>query len=267
MAALDILSLPSTSAGISINSTTAAWGTPAWTQLSAGVSKTIYLENITFQPTLVPTVDTTVQIVLEIGIGTAGSEVVEVQIPYSYRNDTLVGYYLKSPPSIFLPEPVEIPPNTRIVVRAYDSHTAAVTYQGVKLRYREGITASVNTDLDVTNGFITFTGVPVTLSKNINLNVTPGNITFTGAPITLTKVANLNVTPGNITFTGASTTLTKNIDFNITPGNITFAGASVTLTKTMNLNVTPGNITFTGASVSLESTAIVARRRQVFLGG
>ena len=264
MAVSDIDSLPSTANGISVTSTTAAWGTPSWTEVTTGVGRTIYLNGITFQPTLIPALDTTIEILIELGIGGAGSEVVEVQIPYSFRNDTQVGYYFQTSHTIFLPEPIEILPNTRITARAYDSHTAAVTYQGVKLWYREGAVAE---ELIVTPGSVIFTGVPVTLSKNINLNVTPGNITFTGEPVTLTKVANLNVTPGNITFTGASTTLTKNIDFNITPGNITFAGASVTLTKTMNLNITPGNITFTGASVSLESTAIVARRRQVFLGG
>jgi hypothetical protein len=138
MAENDIVAYPGAASGLTLTSTTAAWGTQTWTELTAGISTDLYIIGINYHPTLIPTTGTTIEMLMEIGTGAASSEVVKLQIPYSYKSFTAVSFYLMTTQSIFLPEPFFVPAFTRIAARFYDSHTAAVTYQQVKVRYKEG---------------------------------------------------------------------------------------------------------------------------------
>jgi hypothetical protein len=138
MAQNDIDAFPADAAGITPTSAASVWGFGLWTQLTTGFAFDIYIISLSFQITNIPALDTTVEQLFEIGIGTAGAEVTEVQVPYNVRNDTQVGYYLTTPEHIFLPEPIEITAGNRIAVRVADSLATAITYNGVKIMYKEG---------------------------------------------------------------------------------------------------------------------------------
>lgn len=146
MALDDIESLPADATGIAPTSGASAWGFGLWTELTSATTTDIYVISLVFQITNIPALDTTVEQLFEIGIGTAGAEVTDIQIPYNVRNDTQVGYYLTRPDHIFLPEPVLIPEGTRIAVRVADSLATAITYQGVKIMYKEGASAYTPVD-------------------------------------------------------------------------------------------------------------------------
>lgn len=146
MALDDIESLPTTANGITPISAASAWGFGLWTELTSATTTDIYVISLLFQITNIPALDTTVEQLFEIGIGAAGAEVTDIQIPYNVRNDTLVGYYHTRPNHIFLPEPVLIASGTRIAIRVADSLATAITYQGVKIMYKEGASAFTPVD-------------------------------------------------------------------------------------------------------------------------
>jgi len=138
MALDDINAFPADAAGITPTSAASVWGFGLWTELTTGFAFDIYIISLSFQITNIPALDTTVEQLFEIGIGTAGAEITEVQVPYNVRNDTQVGYYLTRPEHIFLPEPIEITAGNRIAVKVADSLATAITYNGVKIMYKEG---------------------------------------------------------------------------------------------------------------------------------
>jgi hypothetical protein len=146
MAQNDIDAFPADAAGITPTSAASVWGFGLWTELTTGFAFDIYIISLSFQITNIPALDTTVEQLFEIGIGTAGAEITEVQVPYNVRNDTQVGYYLTRPEHIFLPEPIEITAGNRIAVRVADSLVTAITYNGVKIMYKEGATAYTPVD-------------------------------------------------------------------------------------------------------------------------
>lgn len=146
MALDDIDSLPAAAAGITPTSGASAWGFGLWTELTSATTTDIYVISLVFQITNIPALDTTVEQLFEIGIGPLGAEITDIQIPYNVRNDTQVGYYLTRPDHIFLPEPVLITSGTRIAIRVADSLATAITYQGVKIMYREGASAYTPVD-------------------------------------------------------------------------------------------------------------------------
>jgi hypothetical protein len=146
MALDDIDAFPAGAAGITPISAASVWGFGLWTQLTTGFAFDIYIISLSFQITNIPALDTTVEQLFEIGIGTAGAEITEVQVPYNVRNDTQVGYYLTRPEHIFLPEPIEITAGNRIAVRVADSLATAITYNGVKIMFKEGATAYTPVD-------------------------------------------------------------------------------------------------------------------------
>jgi hypothetical protein len=127
-------SLPPQEVGISVTGHPTAWIFGAWKQLGQFTKSDIYIYGLQFQETRVATADTTYQVLFEIGFGMVGREVTKIQIPYSYRNDTAVAYYLPPVGRVFLPEPVLVPQYTTISVRVTGS-TGSETCNGVKLRY------------------------------------------------------------------------------------------------------------------------------------
>ena len=139
MAENQILSLPAAATGLTPASSATAWLYGSWVEASASLGTKIYVIGLAFQITNTPaSLDTTYAQLFEIGIGAAASEVTKIQIPYSYRADTVAYGYYRNTLKVFLPEPYEIPAGTRVAVRATDSIASAITYNGVKIIYREG---------------------------------------------------------------------------------------------------------------------------------
>lgn len=131
---LQLRSLPDAEGGSQAVASATAWAFGAWKQLGQFTLEDIYVYGLQFQETRATTADTTYEALFEIGIGMVGREVTKIQIPYSYRSDTAVAYYLKSQ-YISLAEPVFIPCCSTISVRVANSVAAEDTYASIKLRY------------------------------------------------------------------------------------------------------------------------------------
>lgn len=116
-----------------------AWTAGSYVELlPAGWPFDIALGDLEFEGPAAPTLATTFEVLFEIATGAAGSETVIAQIPWTFRNVTAVGYLRGDPINLIgLPEPITIAANTRVAVRVSDSHTAALTYTGVKAMFRE----------------------------------------------------------------------------------------------------------------------------------
>lgn len=132
------LSYPAAAAGISrASSGGAAWSYSAYTEVVPvnTITSTFYIAGLTWcWHTPAAAADVTYQALLEIATGAAASEVLAVQIPGSYRGDTLVGYVPSN--MVILPEPKEVAANTRLSVRVAQSlATTSQTYRGIKLLY------------------------------------------------------------------------------------------------------------------------------------
>lgn len=132
------LSAPAAAAGLSIASSgSTAWSFTAYTQLVAAnaIAATYYIAGFTWCWHTPPAaVDTTYEVLFEIATGLAAAEVLIIQVPASFRGDTLVGYV----PSNFVvfPEPKQIAANTRLSVRLAQSlATTVYTYSGIKIMY------------------------------------------------------------------------------------------------------------------------------------
>lgn len=123
--------------GVSLATNASSWVAGSWVDvLVEGYSGDMALIGMTAQPTYKPGLDTTTEVLFEVGIG-SGPTVV-AQFPYSYRKDTAVGYFPGMPcPEYFLPEPMIIPMLTRVRARASNSAAAANTYDGFKLLVRD----------------------------------------------------------------------------------------------------------------------------------
>jgi hypothetical protein len=133
------LAYPAAAAGVSLASGGgAAWSFSAYTQLvpASTITATYYIAGFTWcWPTPAAAADVTYEVLIEIATGAAASEVLAIQIPCSWRSDTLVGYV----PSNFyaLPEPKQIAANTRLSVRVAQSLATTVnTYTGIKILYQ-----------------------------------------------------------------------------------------------------------------------------------
>lgn len=159
---------PDDASGAQPPSTAAAWTPGAWKDLLPyGWDYDIALVDLVFQVTGVLALDTTREVLFEIATGAVGSETVVAQVPYSYRNDTAVGYYLDNDDRVTFPEPIKVNKDTRVAVRVTDSAAAALTYQGVKIRFMELATSGTTpiSSSDV-NGTVTETAtVTVSLSS------------------------------------------------------------------------------------------------------
>lgn len=146
MALDDIDALPAAADGITVSSAASAWGYGVWVELSASLSTDIYIISVLFESTNIPALDTTIEQIIDVGVGAAGAESTKVQIPYTVRCDTQVSYYLTTPETIYLPEPYLISSGERVAIKVADSLAAAVTYNGVKLMYKEGASGFTPSD-------------------------------------------------------------------------------------------------------------------------
>jgi hypothetical protein len=132
-----VLSQPDASSGVSLASAASSFGFGSRLQVLPWWDYDIALTGVSFEVDEVLAVDTTREILFEIATGDVGSEVTKIQIPYSFRSDTAVGYYSQDHVEIFFPEPVVITANTRLSVRVADNNVAAATYDGFKVFFRE----------------------------------------------------------------------------------------------------------------------------------
>jgi hypothetical protein len=138
------LTQPDTAAGATPASAAAAWTAGAYVDvLPAGWDFDIALSGIEFEEPPAPALTTTYEALIEVATGAAGSETVIAQIPWTFRNVTAVGYFRQDPANLVsFAEPIEVAAGTRVAVRVRDSHTAALTYTGVKAEFREIAAAS-----------------------------------------------------------------------------------------------------------------------------
>lgn len=111
----------------------------------------MYITGIQFQPTDVAGADITYELLFEIGFGKSGNEVVRIQIPYSYRSDTAVGYYLGYR-TVFLAEPVYVPISTIVSIRS-NSSSPTRTINGVKLLVMDDTLPIQPTEATLSNNY------------------------------------------------------------------------------------------------------------------
>lgn len=144
MAQNDLLSLPAAAVGLTPASAASAWGFGSWVVLSASLPSNIYILGFEFMLTDQGSLDQTDEQFFEIGTGAGGAETTQIQIPVSMRPDTRVGHYMVKTQPVFFPEPYTVTQGTRLAVRVADSLASAITYNGVKIFYREGVTTITN---------------------------------------------------------------------------------------------------------------------------
>jgi hypothetical protein len=133
------LSYPAAAAGISrASSAGAAWSASAYTEVvpANGIAATFYIAGLTWcWHTPIAAADTTYEWLIELATGSAGAEVVIIQVPSSIRGDTLVGYVPSN--MVIFPEPKEVAANIRIAVRvSYTTATTSNTLTGIKILYQ-----------------------------------------------------------------------------------------------------------------------------------
>lgn len=132
---LQFRSLPVNSDGVSLGSVPSSWGYSKWVILATMIPVDIYIVALTFDVGYVGAADSTWEALFEIGFGKVSNPTTKAQIPYSFRNDTAVGYYMNTN-TIFFPEPILAPALTTICVRHASPITAGQSTQKVKLLYQ-----------------------------------------------------------------------------------------------------------------------------------
>lgn len=157
-----IRSYPERISGISISTPASAWGYGSYVRIVDYVNKDIKLFGFRFQVTNTPTADATNEFLFEISIGRQGNEVVRCQQSYIHRSDTNAGYFLLSNINIFFPEPVIIKEGQRLSIRAADSLSSAITYQGIKILYSSSVALSANHDINNFEFVSAASGISVT---------------------------------------------------------------------------------------------------------
>lgn len=127
-------SMPADLAGISLTTPSTAFAFSRSAIVDSSVGVDINITGLTFNMTVSnPASDTTLEILFEIGRGVTFTPL--IQIPASYRMDTIVGFcaFVKE---VFIPEPVFVPQGTMLSVRVAAGVGSAQTYSGIKIKYQ-----------------------------------------------------------------------------------------------------------------------------------
>ena len=132
------LAYPAAAGGISrASSGGAAWTFSAYTEIVPVNTITVdyWLAGVTWAwHTPVAAADTTYEWLIEIASDTAGTPILQVQVPCSIRGDTLVGYVPSN--VVIFPEPKLVVANTQLGCRvAYSLTTTSNTLSGIKILY------------------------------------------------------------------------------------------------------------------------------------
>ena len=158
MAGEQILSLPAAAAGKTPASNASAWVFGSWSAFVGGTTNNIQIIGLQFQWQTSPAAaDTTYEALFDIGVGTAGNEVTQLQFPVSYRADTItsanngLGYWYSSgvggsPITLYLPEMFPVNAGATLSVRVACSIASAITFTGVKLLYKDIATTTPEAD-------------------------------------------------------------------------------------------------------------------------
>lgn len=136
MAERRIFSLTTIGAGAAPVSSATAWVFGTAVTLSSSLPNDIHVIGLQFQNTDIPALDVNQEILFEVTVG----GVTKLQIPFNMKADTLVGYHMTAAASIqswYLAEAYTIPAGSAVAVKVADSIAAALTYNGVKLRYMQ----------------------------------------------------------------------------------------------------------------------------------
>lgn len=259
-------------------SAASAWGAGAWATVLGGYPQDIAIYGFEYAPSESSSLDTTREALFELATGATGSESVKVQIPVAQRADTQVGFYLK--PSIYLlPEPFEVAADTRVAVRVADWSTSALTYDGVKILYREIGGAGAYT-LDAQPGAYAVTGTAATVPAGRVVTASPASFTVTGGtaspllgravladPGSYTVTAQdaaaiaarlITAEPGAHGVTGAEATVARGLFLDVDPASFTVDGNAATLVPARLLSADPASVTVTGAAAALLADRLVA---------
>ena len=136
------LAHPNFSTGVTLTTSASAWTAVDITPLAYHLTRDAYVSGLTFQlATSPPAADTTYEYLFEVCTGQKGSEAVKIQVPWSYRGDTItsanngLSYWMLNPQQIFFPEMVFLPMGTILSARAYSSIAGAQTIGGFKLLF------------------------------------------------------------------------------------------------------------------------------------
>jgi len=108
-----------------------------------------------------------------------------------------------------------------------------------------------STNIDITGGIISATGLQKTLTGSTNIDITNDVISATGLQTTLTGSTNIDITGGIISATGLQKTLTGSTNIDITNDVISATGLQTTLTGSTNIDLTGGIISATGLQTEL----------------
>ena len=137
MAVGDYVCVPAAGSTVSSTTSATAWAAPAgWSIIGTPADTYIGIVAVEITPRYIPAVNTTIEGLLEVAVGTFGAEVLEIQIPFSYRSNTAVGYYMTDPIMFYLPEPAyaDMSGGKSLYSKAYNSVNVANTYD-VRLYY------------------------------------------------------------------------------------------------------------------------------------
>lgn len=141
MAQGDILSLFGAADGATLTSNAGVWVVDPWTSFGISTSSIIYLISATLSVTASPPGDATAEVLLEIGKGSAGSQVIVAQIPFSIRNDTVAGFFPTFIITVSFPEMPEIAQGEELWWKISSNGGTAATFDGTTLLYLEGVSA------------------------------------------------------------------------------------------------------------------------------
>lgn len=158
MAAGQILSLPANAAGLVVTSSASAWtyGTAVPFDTVGGVASPqvdIYVLGLVFQATALPGNDVTTEILFDLRV--SGST--KLQVPYTLRQDSSLGYMKTYDGRFFFPEPFLVKAGTTLSVRVADGVASALDYNGVKVFYREVATPTTVLGTPADAGTVTST--------------------------------------------------------------------------------------------------------------
>jgi hypothetical protein len=108
MAIGDYICVPAAGTLVTSSTSATAWVDPGgWSVIGTPVDTYIGIVAVEITPRYVPAVDTTIEVLLEVGIGSfVLGQTMVAQIPFSYRSDTAVGYYMTDPVMFYFPEPL-----------------------------------------------------------------------------------------------------------------------------------------------------------------
>lgn len=191
MAASDYVSFPAAANGLSRTSNATAWVHSTWIELfpdSQFPSTDVAIVGVDCSIGSVVTADTTIEFLMELGTGTAGSEVTKVQIPWSLRSDTSANYFLGiADRFLWLPEPFKVPAGTRVAVRIASS-AASFVNNGISVHIRE---LSSGQTITLTPATETDSAVALTFTKTIFKDLTAATETDSAVALSIAKLVTL----------------------------------------------------------------------------